>query len=421
VRKLLLGWSLLVLAVGCAQPPPPPPPPPVAPPPAPAEPEPFVHHIEWPGQTLSEIARWYTGKFDNWKKLTKPVNPDLERCCVRLRVGRDVTIPRELLVRTDPMPKPVTRPSKPLVKAGAGTAAQAKEEGTEEAQPIAEAPAAAEPEPSAAPPAIVAEAPPAIVAEAPTASAPAASGSVRFKGSSWNVADAIAYPARENSVEIALSSKPFDRGEFAKDGKLDSFDVMHHHMDAHADTVTLVVQGDGSLSCIEYLLEAGGGTSCGSAQSQALKLSKRTGDTIAGSFSFADADDKIDVRFDLPITREAKRPGSSLPRGGGEPGKAVLAHFAAMRSGDFEKLKAVSSPDKRQEMESAKMEESDKKAMLEFLKSAAPTDVKILGGMIDGDTALVDYRGKRDGQSVKGTAEVKRVGGKWYVESDTSR
>jgi len=83
VVKRLRGWGvfLVLLSVGCAQTPPPPPPPP---PPVAAEPTPaptFVHHVEWRGQTLGAIAKWYTGKFDNWKKLTKPVNPDLERCC----------------------------------------------------------------------------------------------------------------------------------------------------------------------------------------------------------------------------------------------------------------------------------------------------------------------------------------------------
>jgi hypothetical protein len=438
VRKLLAPWVILLM-VGCAQPPPPTPPP-VAAVPAPAEPEHFVHHIEWPGQTLGEIARWYTGKFENWKKLAKPVNPDLERCCVRLRVGREVSIPRELLVRTEPMPKTVTRPSKPLVKAGAGTAAEAKaevgkaeemkaeepqekedkEDKEEEAEAAEEAPAVAE-APTASAGAESSAAPPAVIAEAPPRRGAAASGTVDFKGSSWSVADAIAYPADENTIEVALSNKPFDRKEFVKDGKIDSFDIMHHQMDAHASSVTLKIQGNGSLSCIDYQLEAGGGSSCGTTQSQALKLAKKTDDAIGGTFSYHDGADKIDVRFDLPITREAKRSGSALPAGGGAPGTAVLAHFAAMRTGDFEKLKAVSSPDKRKEMESTKMEESDKKAMLEFLKAMAASDVKILGGTIDGDTALVDYQGKRDGESVKGTAEVKQVGGKWYVESDTSR
>ena len=407
--KNLRGWGLMLvlLSAGCAQKPsPPPPPPPVAaePTPAPA----FVHHVEWRGQTLGAIARWYTGKSDNWKKLAKPVNPDLERCCSTLRVGRDVVIPRELLVRTDPMPKP--KP-KPAVKPGAGASAEAKAT-TEE--PEAEAGAEA--------PAVVSEAPGTAAASSTTVSASApASGSVKYKGTTWNVVDGVAYPGEGNTVEVALSSKPFDRKEFAKDGKLDSFDIMHHRMDTNANTITLKIENDGSMNCMDFLLESGGGSSCGSSQKEGLKLSKRSASTIAGSFALQDAEEKIDVSFDLPITRSVKRAGSSLPPGGGDPGKAVIANFAAMRSGDLEKMKAVAAPDKRQEMESAKMPESDQQAMLEFMKSMAPTDVKILGGAIDGDTALVDYQGKRAGQPTKGTAEVKRVDGKWYMMSDTSK
>ena len=407
--KKLRGWGVLLvlLSAGCAQkPPPPPPPPPVA-----AEPTPepaFVHHVEWRGQTLGAIARWYTGKFDNWKKLTKPVNPDLERCCTTLRVGREVVIPRELLVRTDPMPKP--KP-KPTVNPGAGASADAKaaaEEPASEASPEAAA--------------VVSEAPEAAPSSAAAASANgSASGTVKFKGTTWNVADGIAYPGEGNTIEVALSSKPFDRKEFAKDGKVDSFDIMHHRMDTDANTITLKIEGDGSMNCMDFLLAGGGGSSCGSSQKEGLKLTKRTASAIAGSFALQEAPDSIDVHFDLPVTRSMKRAGSALPPGGGEPGKAVIANFAAMRSGDFEKMKAAAAPDKRQEMESAKMPESDKQAMIEFMKSMAPADVKILGGTIDGDTALVDYQGKRAGQPTKGTAEVKRVDGKWYMVSDTSK
>ena len=409
--KRLRGWGvfLVLLSVGCAQkPPPPPPPPPVA-----AEPTPeptFVHHVEWRGQTLGAIAKWYTGKFDNWKKLTKPVNPDLELCCTQLRVGREVVIPRELLVRSDPMPKP--KP-KSAVKPGAGASAEAKAT-TEETGTGTEAVAEA--------PAVVSEAPETAPASSTTASANgSASGKVKFKGTTWDVVDGVAYPGEGNTIEVALSSKPFDRKEFAKDGKLDSFDIMHHRMDTDSNVITLKIEGDGSMNCMDFLLEGGGGSSCGSSQKEGLKISKRSASTIAGSFALQEGPDNIDVHFDLPITRSVKRAGSALPPGGGEPGKAVIANFAAMRSGDFEKMKAVAAPDKRQEMESANMPESDKQAMIEFMKSMAPSDVKILGGTIDGDSALVDYQGKRAGQPTKGTAEVKRVDGKWYMVSDTSK
>jgi hypothetical protein len=297
------------------------------------------------------------------------------------------------------------------VKPGAGASAEAKstseETGTEA---VAEAPA------------VVSEAPETAPASSTAASTSgSASGKVQFKGTTWDVVDGLAYPGEGNTIEVALSSKPFDRKEFAKDGKLDSFDIMHHRMDTDSNVITLKIEGDGSMNCMDFLLEGGGGSSCGSSQKEGLKISKRSASAIAGSFALQEGPDNIDVRFDLPITRSVKRAGSALPSGGGEPGKAVLANFAAMRSGDFEKMKAVAAPDKRQEMESANMPESDKQAMIEFMKSMAPSDVKILGGTIDGDTALVDYQGKRAGQPTKGTAEVKRVDGKWYMVSDTSK
>jgi hypothetical protein len=417
VVKTLRGWLgfVILLSAGCAQPPPPPPPPPpVAVEPTP-EPKAFVHHVEWRGQTLGAIARWYTGKFDNWKKLAKPVNPDLTRCCSTLRVGREVSIPNELLVRTDPMPKP--EPStKPSVKPGAGASAEAKESAA--AEEAKEEPAE-EPSP---PPAIVSEAPVTTTAPpAATVNKGSASGKVKVKGSSWDVADGIAYPGDGNTVEVALSSKPFDRKEFVKDGKIDSFDVMRHRMETDASAITLKIEGDGSMNCMDFLLASGGGTSCGSAQKEGLKLTTHTAEAIAGTFTLKEGEDNIDVSFDLPISREAKRAGSALPAGGGEPGKAVLANFAAMRSGDLEKMKAVAAPDKRQEMDAAKMAPGDQKAMLDFMKAMAPTDVKILGGTVDGDSALVDYQGKRSGQPTKGTAELRRVDGRWYMISDSSK
>lgn len=96
----------------------------------------FVHRVAERGETLGRVARWYTGEFDNWKKLVGAANPDLTQCCAALRIGREIFIPRNLVVRTDPMPKqdPVTRPAKPLHKRAAPTPT-----------PVAKAPAGDEP------------------------------------------------------------------------------------------------------------------------------------------------------------------------------------------------------------------------------------------------------------------------------------
>lgn len=118
----------------------------------------FVHRVDDRGQTLGRIARWYTGEFDNWKKLAGKANPDLTQCCAALRIGREIFIPRDLMVRTDPMPKqdPVTRPAKPLQKRPAATPTpkQIEPDAAEPAAAPTSAPAAEPteaPEPTAAP------------------------------------------------------------------------------------------------------------------------------------------------------------------------------------------------------------------------------------------------------------------------------
>jgi hypothetical protein len=143
----------LVLAIGCAKEAPSPP----EPPPVPATlPDPyFVYRVEHDGDTLGEIARWYTGKYGNWQILTKPVNPDLTQCCTKLEVGREVRIPRHLVIRTDPMPAPKKAASKSSTRHKAKAQPKATEEApaeTEEPGAAAEAPASSEP---TAPPPII--------------------------------------------------------------------------------------------------------------------------------------------------------------------------------------------------------------------------------------------------------------------------
>lgn len=119
----------------------------VAPTPPP-KPDHFVHSVQFRGQTLGRIARWYTGEFENWKKLVAPVNPDLTVCCAPLRIGREVAIPRALMIRSDPMPKPVTRVAPPLKKRDESAAPEPTK--APSARPTAEPSGAPTPEPTEA-------------------------------------------------------------------------------------------------------------------------------------------------------------------------------------------------------------------------------------------------------------------------------
>jgi len=79
---------------------------PVAPKPSDLEiptPEPrfYLHKVRWPEETLSHIAKWYTGTVKNWKAIAK-ANPELDP--KKIDVGDTISIPEDLLTSRKPMP-----------------------------------------------------------------------------------------------------------------------------------------------------------------------------------------------------------------------------------------------------------------------------------------------------------------------------
>ena len=62
----------------------------------------LVHRVKWSGESLSIIAKWYTGEFKNWKTLAD-FNPKLKPD--RIWVGQEILVPEGLLKTREPMPK----------------------------------------------------------------------------------------------------------------------------------------------------------------------------------------------------------------------------------------------------------------------------------------------------------------------------
>jgi hypothetical protein len=62
----------------------------------------FDHRVKWPGESLSIIAKWYTGDSTNWKALAK-ANPDLNPNLIR--IGDRILIPESLIENEEPMPR----------------------------------------------------------------------------------------------------------------------------------------------------------------------------------------------------------------------------------------------------------------------------------------------------------------------------
>ena len=73
----------------------------------------YVHKVRWEGETLSLIAKWYTGSQKNWKALAKD-NPWLEPNDIS--TGHKIFIPRNLLKTKKPMTRDFVLASKPKHK-----------------------------------------------------------------------------------------------------------------------------------------------------------------------------------------------------------------------------------------------------------------------------------------------------------------
>jgi hypothetical protein len=70
----------------------------------------FEHRVKWPGETLSLIAGWYTGRYGNWKAIAK-ANPGLNPN--RIAVGNIICIPPEMMKTQKPLPRKVVSKTLP--------------------------------------------------------------------------------------------------------------------------------------------------------------------------------------------------------------------------------------------------------------------------------------------------------------------
>jgi hypothetical protein len=70
----------------------------------------FEHKVQWHGETLSLIAKWYTGHYGNWKALAR-ANPKLNPN--RIVVGDIIRIPAKMMKSKKPLPRKVVAKSLP--------------------------------------------------------------------------------------------------------------------------------------------------------------------------------------------------------------------------------------------------------------------------------------------------------------------
>ena len=64
----------------------------------------FEHRVQWHGETLSLIAKWYTGSYGNWKAIAQ-ANPGLNPN--RIALGDIINIPPKMMKTKKPLPRKV--------------------------------------------------------------------------------------------------------------------------------------------------------------------------------------------------------------------------------------------------------------------------------------------------------------------------
>jgi hypothetical protein len=62
----------------------------------------YIHTVQWPGESLSIIAKWYIGKLMDWELLAAH-NPQLDPD--RIFVGNRIRIPEVRMRTSEPMPR----------------------------------------------------------------------------------------------------------------------------------------------------------------------------------------------------------------------------------------------------------------------------------------------------------------------------
>lgn len=128
----------------------------------------------------------------------------------------------------------------------------------------------------------------------------------------------------------------------------------------------------------------------------------------------------VDLTFSTPVTSPPS--GTSLPAGGGEPGKALSAFLAARQQKDWPGLKQALAPRLTEMFVKEYNDDAENLAdMLQTLNFWLPVkNVAITGGVLKGDDAVLDVEGAL-ASGVRALTLVRMIKGpsQWLFESAT--
>lgn len=197
MKRAILTLTLSIFVLSCAKK--------VSPPPIVY----YDHVVQAQGETLAQIAKWYTGSSTNWSVILGH-NPGLD--VKRIRIGTTIRIPESIVVRRDALPRKLVmqaadKAEEAKAEAAAADAKQAASSNSqsgpetqfvEKSTPAAEVVATAEPS---------AEPTPIAVTETPKAE----------EASSSNAAPEKTEPAKTEETKAADAEKAKSRDDLLKE------------------------------------------------------------------------------------------------------------------------------------------------------------------------------------------------------------
>jgi hypothetical protein len=156
-----------------------------------------------------------------------------------------------------------------------------------------------------------------------------------------------------------------------------------------------------------------------------LKTTTFAGMDGAGTLSMAKPDDFAGATYMYSATFHAT-PGTVTPppsasktakplgANGGEPGAAYLAYVKALQRADIAGLHDGLSAERAKQLDTPEVSK-----MIPMIQAMEPTNIKIVSGSVDGNTATLIAKGKDGDGTSDGTITMVNESGKWKVQKES--
>ncbi len=226
------------------------------------------------------------------------------------------------------------------------------------------------------------------------------------------------FDAKKKVTVVALVTVKLDRTKI--DDALDRESAIEEQVsDGRGTVVKLTFGADGGFETLNAQIRTDAGSqSISTSGSLKAAMKSTTAQRVAGRVQTAGtqtfSSDKYscDFTFDIPVTADPP-PGTPLPAGGGDAGKAYVALVAAIQKGDVDAIAKYWPKEKAAQMVASRKEPDFKKG-LEMLKMFSPKSVTVKGGSMRGNVADLDVVGKdADGNVMDGKVRMVKEGTTW--------